>query len=133
MDRIAIGLAGIAAVTAARFLSQPSMDTMVEKVDSHRAAKRAVEAAVGQYLPMNPPRIDEALSRAGMHGRRLVSMDPCRLDNDRVICRIDNGGEVQFPPSLTAELVPEIEKLRAEQDEAVAAEEAEGGSNASRR
>jgi hypothetical protein len=123
MDKIAIGLAGIAAAIATGFLSQPEFDEMAKEVDRVRAAEAKVLAEAGQFRETVPTELAKALL-AAVPDKRLLNGEACKVVDGRVFCQVENGNEVQFPASKTALLQPEVDAIKAEYEAAVAAKAA---------
>lgn len=122
---IALSAAFIAAIGAvdvgARLIAKPDMETIAKEVDAYRAAQSKVAEEVGLYLPTAPTEIEKALQAAGLQGKRLRAIDSCKTVGGRVICQLEEGREVQFPPALTAKLAPEVAQLADEQEAAIQA------------
>lgn len=123
MDRIAIGLAGVAAAIATGFLTQPEFDEMASEVDRVRAAQAKTLAEAGQYRETIPTELSKALV-AAVPDKRLLSGEACKVIGGRVFCQLEGGIEVQLPPTLTAKLAPEVDAIKAEYEAAVAAKAA---------
>jgi len=122
MDRIAIGLAGLAAAIATGFLTQPEFDEMAKEVDRVRAAQAKVAQEVGQYRETIPPELTKALSVSSLADKRMLSGDACkRLPGDRAACQMEGGNEIQFSAAASVKLLPEVEAIAAEWAAAVEA------------
>ena len=124
MKPYALSVAFVAAFGAGGSLgwlaSDDDMATMAKEVDAYRAAQATLLEEQGQYRDVVPTELSKALA-AAVPDKRMLSGDAAKVVNGRVIVQLEDGNELQLPPSLTAKLTPEVDAIKAEWEAAVAA------------